>query len=34
MEQDTVLEDEPTGEGPIVDVRSSADHLRTVLQTG
>ncbi len=34
MEQDTVLDDEPVGEGPLVDVRSSAEHLRTVLRTG
>ena len=33
MEQDTVLDAEPTGEGPLVDVRSSADHLRSVLRT-
>ena len=33
MEQDTVLDDEPTGEGPLVDVRGSAEHLRTVLRT-
>jgi inosose dehydratase len=33
LEQDTVLEDEPVDEGPLVDVRSSAEHLRTVLRT-
>ena len=34
MEQDTVLDDEPRGEGPLADVRSSAEHLRAVLSTG
>ena len=33
MEQDTVLEVEPTDEGPLGDVRSSAQHLRSVLRT-
>ena len=33
MEQDTVLETEPAGEGPLVDVRSSAEHLRSVLRS-
>ena len=33
LEQDTILEDEPTGEGPVTDVRTSADNLRTVLQS-
>jgi inosose dehydratase len=31
LEQDTILEAEPTGEGPIADVRRSATHLRTLL---
>ena len=34
MEQDTVLDDEPSGEGPVVDVRTSAEHLRSVLRSG
>lgn len=33
MEQDTVLDEAPAGEGPLSDVRASADHLRTVLRT-
>ena len=33
IEQDTVLDDEPTGQSPLADVRASADHLRTVLRT-
>jgi len=32
LEQDTILEDEPTGEGPVSDVRTSADNLRSVLR--
>ena len=32
LEQDTILEDEPTGEGPVTDVRTSADNLRAVLR--
>ena len=28
LEQDTILEDKPTGEGPVGDVRTSADNLR------
>ena len=32
LEQDTILEDEPTGEGPVADVRTSADNLRSVLR--
>ena len=32
LEQDTILEDKPKGEGPIGDVRTSADNLRTVLR--
>jgi inosose dehydratase len=33
LEQDTILEDEPKGEGPVADVRTSADNLRSVLQS-
>ena len=32
LEQDTILEDEPRGEGPVADVRTSADHLRSILE--
>jgi len=32
LEQDTILEDRPTGEGPVTDVRTSADNLRAVLR--
>jgi inosose dehydratase len=32
LEQDTILEDEPRGEGPVADVRTSADKLRAVLE--
>jgi inosose dehydratase len=31
LEQDTILTGEPEGEGPVADVRTSAEHLRTVL---
>ena len=31
LEQDTILTGEPTGEGPVTEVRRSADHLRTLL---
>jgi inosose dehydratase len=31
LEQDTVLTGEPAGEGPVADVRSSAEYLRTIL---
>jgi inosose dehydratase len=31
LEQDTILTDEPTDEGPVADVRTSAEHLRTAL---
>jgi inosose dehydratase len=31
LEQDTMLEDEPTGEGPVADVHTSAEFLRSVL---
>jgi inosose dehydratase len=33
LEQDTILTEEPTGEGPVADVRTSAEHLRAVLRT-
>jgi inosose dehydratase len=32
LEQDTILTEEPRGEGPLADVRASADHLRSVLR--
>jgi inosose dehydratase len=32
LEQDTILTEEPTGEGPITDVRTSADHVRHLLR--
>jgi inosose dehydratase len=31
LEQDTILTEEPCGEGPVADVRDSADYLRTLL---
>jgi inosose dehydratase len=31
LEQDTILTGEPTGEGPVADVRRSADHLRALI---
>jgi inosose dehydratase len=31
LEQDTMLTDEPQGEGPVADVRASAEYLRSVL---
>jgi inosose dehydratase len=31
LEQDTILTDEPKGEGPVADVWASAEHLRSVL---
>jgi inosose dehydratase len=31
LEQDTILASEPQGEGPVADVRRSADHLRGLL---
>jgi inosose dehydratase len=31
LEQDTILTGEPRGEGPVADVRRSADHLRALL---
>jgi inosose dehydratase len=30
LEQDTILQSEPVGEGPIADVRRSAEHLRSL----
>ena len=32
LEQDTILTEEPRGEGPVADVRTSADNLRAVLR--
>jgi len=32
LEQDTILQDKPQGEGPVGDVRTSADNLRSVLR--
>ena len=34
LEQDTILTEEPRGEGPVADVRHSADYLRTLLTAG
>jgi len=31
LEQDTILTEEPRGEGPVVDVRTSADYVRSLL---
>lgn len=33
LEQDTILTEEPQGEGPVIDVRTSADHVRSLLTT-
>jgi inosose dehydratase len=33
LEQDTILTEPPTGEGPVADVRTSVDYLRTLLAT-
>jgi inosose dehydratase len=33
LEQDTILTEEPRGEGPVHDVRISADHVRALLAT-
>jgi len=30
LEQDTILCEEPTDEGPVADVRTSAEYLRTI----
>jgi inosose dehydratase len=32
LEQDTILTEEPAGEGPVSDVRTSADHVRRLLK--
>jgi inosose dehydratase len=32
LEQDTILAGEPRGEGPVTDVRASADYVRSVLR--
>jgi inosose dehydratase len=32
LEQDTILTEDPHGEGPVADVRASADHLRSLLR--
>jgi inosose dehydratase len=32
LEQDTILTEEPRGEGPVADVRASAEHLRSVFR--
>ena len=34
LEQDTILTEEPRGEGPVADVRQSADYLRKLLTAG
>jgi inosose dehydratase len=34
LEQDTILTEEPPGEGPVTDVRHSADYLRALLTAG
>jgi inosose dehydratase len=34
LEQDTILTEEPRGEGPVADVRQSADYLRALLTAG
>ena len=34
LEQDTILTEEPRGEGPVADVRQSADYLRGLLTAG
>ena len=31
LEQDAILSEEPRGEGPVTDVRQSADYLRKLL---
>jgi len=33
LEQDTILTGEPTGEGPVADVRTSAEHVRRLLRS-
>jgi inosose dehydratase len=32
LEQDTILTEEPSGEGPLTDVRTSVEELRTILR--
>ena len=32
LEQDTILTEEPAGEGPVADVRTSAEYVRSVLK--
>jgi inosose dehydratase len=34
LEQDTILTDDPKGEGPVADVRTSAEYLRSLLRLG
>ena len=34
MEHDTILTREPSGEGPVADVRQSAAYLRELLASG
>ena len=34
LEQDTILTEEPRGEGPLADVRTSVEYLRGLLATG
>jgi inosose dehydratase len=34
LEQDTILTEEPVGEGPLTDVRTSVAALRTLLESG
>ena len=31
LEQDTILTEEPQGEGPVADVHTSVEHLRDLL---
>ena len=33
LEQDTILTGEPQGEGPVADVRTSAEYLRSLLRS-
>jgi inosose dehydratase len=33
LEQDTILTDEPASDGPVADVRTSADTLRSILRS-
>jgi inosose dehydratase len=34
MEQDTILNGEPTGEGPVCDVRTSVAYMNSLCQSG